>query len=145
MKKVYLTGYENEDIKDFLQKLKNSHITTLIDIREKPLSRKAGFSKNQLRELLEKENIKYFHMKELGSPSLMRSKLRGSGDYLPFFKAYRTYLTQNNQVIEDLTNIIYANGNSALMCYERNSDLCHRSIVANELIKTDQNFKIIPL
>ena len=43
MKKIYLTGYEAETIEEFLKKLKDNKVTTVIDIREKPLSRKNGF------------------------------------------------------------------------------------------------------
>ena len=76
MKKLFLTGYEKETIEEFLDKLKKENITTVIDIRETPLSRKNGFSKNLLSKLLEKKGINYFHFQDLGSPKELRDKLK---------------------------------------------------------------------
>ena len=61
MPSLFLTGYENETIEEFLKKLQSEGITTVIDVREIPLSRKYGFSKKQLIEQLDTLGIKYFH------------------------------------------------------------------------------------
>ncbi len=45
-------GYEGKDIQYFIALLKREGITALIDVREKPFSRKKGFSKNKLQEAL---------------------------------------------------------------------------------------------
>ena len=43
-------GYEGSTIGDFVAALRHASINVLIDVRELPLSRKKGFSKNQLAE-----------------------------------------------------------------------------------------------
>ena len=50
---VLTIGYEGWDIEEFVDRLKQFHISRLIDVREIPLSRKPGFSKTSLRERLE--------------------------------------------------------------------------------------------
>lgn len=145
MKKIYLTGYETETIEEFINKLKKANISTVIDIREKPLSRKNGFSKNILKKLLEKEGISYFHFEELGCPEVLRNKLREENNYLVFFQKYRKYIHHKPQLLKKLLKTIYENGRSTLLCFEKNYELCHRSIVASELIKCDPKLQVIPL
>ena len=81
MKKLFLTGYEKETIDKFLKKLEEANITTIIDIREKPLSRKNGFSKYTLEKLLKAKGISYFHFQDLGSPESLRTKLKEESNY----------------------------------------------------------------
>lgn len=144
MKKIYLTGYEKETIEEFLKKLKDAKITTVIDIREKPLSRKNGFSKNILKKILEKEEISYFHFEELGSPEVLRNRLKEENNYLAFFQKYREYIHRKPQLLNKLLKTIYNNGKSTLLCFEKDYELCHRSIVASELLKCDPNLQVIP-
>lgn len=145
MKTLYLTGYESETIKHFLNKLKKEKITTVLDVREKPLSRKNGFSKNILKKFLADYGISYFHFHDLGSPVELRYELKKDNDYLTFFNKYRKYLKSKPQLIKAALGTIYQNGRSVLLCYEKNYELCHRSILASELSIWDQNLRIIPL
>jgi len=145
MKKIYLTGYEAETIEELLKKLKDNKVTTVIDIREKPLSRKNGFSKNVLEKILKKEGISYFHFEKLGSPEVLRNKLKEENNYLNFFQKYRQYIHHKPQLLKKLLKTIYENGRSTLLCFEKDYELCHRSIVASELLKCDPKLQIIPL
>ena len=129
-------GYEGRKINEFVECLKEFKISRLIDVREKPLSRKPGFSKTALRERLEDENIEYIHVKALGSPSFIRKKLKSDSDYEYFFKAYGKYLTQNMEVIKYVYQFI-TNGINCIMCFERFPEKCHRSAVANKIIEYD--------
>ncbi|OGG11455.1 hypothetical protein A2Z00_05760 [Candidatus Gottesmanbacteria bacterium RBG_13_45_10] len=146
MPHLFLTGYEQETIEEFINKLKINHITTVIDIREIPLSRKNGFSKNRLAPILNANGIKYYHLPQFGSPSEIRNDLKsGRSDYLEFFKKYRKYIQGERSAFKDLFEIINNNGKTTLLCYEKDSDLCHRSILANEILKRDKNLTITPL
>jgi uncharacterized protein (DUF488 family) len=125
-------GYEGRNIDDFISCLKQYNTTCLIDVREIPISRKNGFSKRSLKGRLENENIKYIHIKALGTPSVIRKKLRADKDYNSFFNEYSKYLTNNIDIIRNLYNNIFE-GTSCLMCFERSHEKCHRSIVANKI------------
>ena len=41
--------------------------------------------------------------------------------------------------IDEILNSVNKGNNVALLCYEKNPDTCHRSIVANEIKKRDGN------
>jgi len=125
-------GYEGLKIDDFVVRLKQFNVSRLIDIREIPLSRKPGFSKDKLIERLKKEKIEYLHIKELGSPSDMRNKLKSNLDYMNFFEEYDKYLSQNIEIIEGVNQFI-SDGINCIMCFERFPDKCHRSVVASKI------------
>lgn len=146
MPSLFLTGYENETIEEFLQKLQEQGITIVIDVREIPLSRKYGFSKKQLMGKLQELGIKYFHFSQLGSPSAIRHALRnGDIDYLEFFKKYRNYVQHKKDVYQEVLDIILHNQKTSLLCFEEESDLCHRSILTSEILKLNHHIKVTPL
>lgn len=145
MPKLFLTGYERETLEEFLDKLEKANITTVIDVREIPLSRKNGFSKNNLKKTLEEKGIKYYHFPQLGSPSNIREELKMSGNYLEFFKAYRKHARSKLQAIRNVLNIIENKRHSALLCFERDCELCHRIILASELVKLNPHLQVTPI
>ncbi len=145
MPHLFLTGYEKETIEEFLDKLKREKINVVIDIREIPLSRKNGFSKNNLEKLLLSHGIRYLHYQELGSPSKIRNELKTTGDYLSFFKAYRIHAHKKSSILRSVLNIINANKHSALLCFEKECELCHRTIVASELLKLNPHLQVTPI
>ena len=49
---MYSLGYEGLDIDDFMSLLSGHGIETVVDVRELPLSRKPGFSKKALANVL---------------------------------------------------------------------------------------------
>jgi len=146
MKKLFLTGYEKETIESFIKKLKAQNITTVIDVREIPLSRKNGFSKKALSLLLRQNNIKYFHFPGLGSPLSLRKRLKETGDYLDFFEGYNRYVSRHADLINKVVKLVISNGeSSALLCFERESDLCHRSIIASKVLGQSRKISAIHL
>jgi len=146
MKQLFLIGYEKESLTQFVNKLEKNKVKIVFDVRKIPVSRKNGFSKNTLKNKLSKKNIHYYSFTELGSPTVLRKMLRRTSDYINFFKSYRKYLLNQNDSLNEIIELIINNENdSAILCYERNSDLCHRSIIASEILKMNQNIKIIPL
>ena len=71
---IYTIGYEGIDIDDFLYLLQNHNIETVVDIRELPLSRKQGFSKNILSNHLNLKGYEYIHIPQLGCPKPIRNQ-----------------------------------------------------------------------
>lgn len=135
---ILTIGYEGQQIDEFIARLKNRNVTRLIDVREIPLSRKKGFSKSALKQRLELENIEYVHLRSLGSPYEIRHKLKIDLDYGYFFEAYLKYLSQNRDAIVEVYRYI-ADGVNCIMCFERLSEKCHRSIVAEKIKEYDNN------
>jgi len=133
-KKLYLSGYEGESIEEFVIKLKRNKITHLADVRELPLSRKNGFSRNTLEDFLSKVGIKYTHIKSLGTPKYLRDELKQDGDYITFFNKYRTFIKNKHFELQKLINLTQSE-TVCIMCFEKDCELCHRTIVADEMLK----------
>ena len=144
MNKIYHVGYEKQEIDVFIKHLKKSKIQTLIDVRELPLSRKKGFSKNSLKNFLHNNDIDYVHIRQLGTPKKMRKDLKESGDYLDFFKKYRIYIKDKHTEIKKLVKMLKYK-TLCIMCFEKDSQLCHRSIVLDEVQKEIPKIKHIPM
>ncbi|MBI5190332.1 MAG: DUF488 domain-containing protein [Nitrospirae bacterium] len=139
---LFTIGYEGKEVSDFIYKLKSAGVEYLIDVREQPISRKKGFSKNVLAELLEKENIKYVHVKELGSPKEIRDQLKQDHNEEVFFKKFSEYMDTQRSVIERAYSYLME-GVCCLMCMERLHINCHRSVVADKIKEYDGNGLLI--
>jgi len=58
-RQIATIGYEGTTIDAFIETLQRASITVLIDVREVALSRKKGFSKNQLASALAESGIEF--------------------------------------------------------------------------------------
>ncbi|MBQ3736279.1 MAG: DUF488 family protein [Candidatus Methanomethylophilaceae archaeon] len=140
---VYTIGYEGTTIEKFVYKLKVHGIEQLIDVREIPLSRKKGFSKNSLKEHLTQAGIKYIHMPELGSPSDIRHRYKEGGSEYQFFMDYEEYIDRDCTKDVQLMDVYASRNISVLMCFERIYVHCHRKILAEKL--ADFGYKVVHL
>lgn len=130
MRQISTIGYEGASLDDFVGTLCLSGVTILLDVRERPMSRRRGFAKNALRMALENAGIRYVHDSRLGSPKPIRDELKyGGWNYAKFFREYEAHLADHQHLVETLAEEL--DGHVALMCYERNPQVCHRSAVAN--------------
>lgn len=126
-----------------MEKLLRFGISTVIDVRELPISRKPGFSKSKLSQFLEQFNIKYIHYKELGSPKRLREKLYKDTDYEGFFNEFEEYLKTQSGAVESLYWDTIVHEISCLMCLEQEPSVCHRKIVAKKIKEIDNNGMVI--
>lgn len=126
---ILTIGYEGLNIENFLALLRLGNVETVVDIRELPLSRKRGFSKNGLREILNANGFAYRHISQLGCPKAIRDQYRRDGDWERYTKDFKGYLAGQDEVIAQLTEMAEAS-HCALLCFEANYRMCHRSIVA---------------
>jgi len=138
---VYTTGYEGFEPPQFIEKLVIHGIRTIIDVREKPLSRKNGFRKSILYAYLKKNGINYYHLGELGSPSKIRYKLYADKNYVSFFSSYSRYLNTQGPTLNKLVKILETNPVCCLMCFEKDYKLCHRKILSEYLRSLDFEIK----
>ena len=135
---LYTIGYESKNVDDLISQLKSHDISTLVDVREIPISRKKGFSKAIFSEYLNKNGIEYIHLKRLGSPKNIRKELKQNKDYFSFFKKYLEYIKLHRSIINDLYKIILEK-DCCIMCYEDLPIKCHRKIICDEIEKIDGN------
>lgn len=135
-------GYEGTIPKEFFSTLKANDIQVLIDVRENPVSRKKGFSKNALRQSAEQNGIKYYHFPLLGSQREIRKEYRSNNNWIWFSNQYNTYLESQENEIERLFDVIWQE-NCCLMCFEADYTLCHRSLLIEHLQEESEQPLII--
>ena len=135
---AYTIGYEGWELEEFVARLREQRVKVLIDIREKPASRKPGFSKTPLRAALEEAGIEYVHVKALGSPSTIRYEYKNGGDKDTFFTAYRIYLKTQVAPLRTVLDAVREK-TCCLMCLEHHAMDCHRFAVSEMLEELDGN------
>lgn len=134
MNTIYTIGYEGTDIERFVQTLKVIGVEVLADVRALPLSRKKGFSKNSLREHLERAGIAYHSFQQLGDPKPGRDAAR-AGKFDEFRTIYTAHIETDiaQQRIADLAHLA-GQKITCMLCFERDPKTCHRTIVAEHLV-----------
>jgi len=133
MSVVFTIGYEGTNIDSFVETLKYVGIKRLADVRALPLSRKKGFSKNKLAERLAAAGIEYLPFRQLGDPKPGRDAAR-AGKYDQFRKIYSAHLaTEEARASLDKLMTVVAEQPTCLLCFERDPETCHRSMIAEEL------------
>jgi uncharacterized protein (DUF488 family) len=130
---ILTVGYEKREITEYVLQLTNANIEVLVDVRDRPLSRKKGFSKRSLSQAVEAAGIKYVHVQALGDPKPGRDAAR-AGHYGLFHQIFskhmQTHEAQNAlaELAKDTSGL-----KICLTCFERDHTCCHRSIVAERL------------
>jgi uncharacterized protein (DUF488 family) len=136
---LFTIGYEKLDQKQFMAHLSYHGVDVVADIRKLPVSRKKGFSKTVLGETLNHKGIDYFNYQALGAPKELRDELYKSGNYDRFFQKYENNISDKADHLADILSLINSGRKVALLCFERNPQICHRKIVAEEIRKLDGN------
>ena len=126
---VFTIGYEGLDIDDFMSLLAEHGVETVVDVRELPLSRKPGFSKKALANVLNLSGLEYIHMVDLGCPKTVRDRYRDDGNWKRYTDGFLKYLKTQDAAIAKLSDLVRSS-NCALLCYEADFNFCHRSMVA---------------
>jgi uncharacterized protein YeaO (DUF488 family) len=127
---MFTIGYEGLDIDSFLAVLARYEVETVVDVRELPLSRKPGFSKRALAGVLNSAGREYVHMVDLGCPKDVRDRYRLDGNWRRYTQGFLRHLDSQQHAISELTELASSSA-CALLCYEADSNFCHRSMVAN--------------
>jgi uncharacterized protein (DUF488 family) len=127
---VFTIGYEGLDIDTFMTLLAEHDIETVVDVRELPLSRKAGFSKKALANVLNLSGIEYAHMVALGCPKPVRDGYREDGNWKRYTQGFLAHLKTQGDAILELSDLVKSSS-AALLCYEADFNFCHRAMVAN--------------
>ena len=129
---LFTIGYEGADPAQFLARLQARGIKILVDLRELPLSRKAGFSKRALATALQANGIDYLHLRALGCPRWLRERYRRDHDWEHYSEDFGRHLATQAEALQGLMQIARAQP-TALMCFEARAERCHRSLVAAAL------------
>lgn len=126
---IYTVGYEGQELEGFLRRLRRAGVRLLVDVRDLPLSRKRGFSKTVLAEALGGAGIAYLHIRSLGCPKAIRAQYRADGDWKAYTAAFLKHLRMQSRAVDELASLCQQHP-TALLCFEADAQLCHRTYVA---------------
>ncbi|MCP4129812.1 MAG: DUF488 family protein [bacterium] len=144
---LFTLGYESRSIDEYVNCLVANNINLLCDVRKNARSMKYGFSKNQLKSVIEKLGIEYLHVPQLGIESDKRKPINGILDYEKLFAEYYTEI-YNKKIshVESLNEVVQTKKRVALTCFEFDYNKCHRYVLAKILSeRKNMNYKIINL
>lgn len=127
---IYSVGYERRTIHELITLLDQYQIVVLVDVRLNAISRKQGFSKTALRKALEDADIGYIHKRHLGNPKDNREDFR-QGSHSARQRYIEHLKNGASSAYQEIIEIAQAK-RTALLCYERNHDECHRSCILAE-------------
>ena len=136
MATIYTIGHSTRSLNELVEALQGYGITTLVDVRSFPMSRRLPhFNRESLECELPKHGIRYVWMKELGG---RRKKIRNDSPNAALrndsFRNYADYMMTDEfaQGIEQLVKIA-EQGKTAYMCAERVYFRCHRMLISDYL------------
>jgi uncharacterized protein (DUF488 family) len=130
---LFTFGYEGLDLSEFLDHLHRAKVQIVLDIRELPLSRKAGFSKRALAAALNDAGIEYEHIPALGCPKPIRQRYKEDGDWAQYTRDFKRHLRLQDAAITKVAATA-RKSSACLVCFEADYRVCHRSLVAESVI-----------
>ena len=126
---IYTVGYEGLALEEFLQRLQSAKVQIVVDIRDVPLSRNHGFSKTALAAAIGAAGLKYLHVRSLGCPKTIHDQYRADRNWEAYTVAFMNHLRKQADAVIELTTVCKGS-TAALLCYEADARLCHRTYVA---------------
>jgi uncharacterized protein (DUF488 family) len=136
--KLFTIGHSSRTFDDFLSLLREFKISTLVDIRRFPGSRKfPHFNRQSLEATLPASGIEYLWLEDLGGrrSGPDASKSLNPGLKSPGFRHYADYM-QTEQfclAVKSLLSVAAAKP-TAVMCAEKLFWKCHRRVLSDYLV-----------
>ena len=132
-RKLCTIGYEKALLEDVISTLAAARVATLIDVRDRPISRRPGFSKRQLAAAIEEAGMRYVHLQALGTPPEGRlAGRRREWDRFWGIVEEKLVRPEAELALQEAGEIAKATP-SCLLCYEADWQICHRRRVAEIL------------
>lgn len=133
MNPLFTIGYEKARLADVVATLRAAGVATLIDVRDRPQSRRPGFSKRQLAAGLEEAGIRYVGLRALGTPPEGREANR-KRQWDRFWGIVEEKLaTAEAELALHEAAATALEAPSCLLCYEADWRCCHRRRVGDIL------------
>ena len=138
---LFTIGYEKARLADVVATLLAAGVATLIDVRDRPISRRPGFSKRQLAAAVEEAGLRYVHLQPLGTPPEGRLASRRR-DWERFWGIVETRLASAEaELALHAAAETASQGAACLLCYEADWRCCHRRRVA-EILAARHGFSL---
>ena len=142
MPTIFTIGYQQATQAAVLAALREAGVELLADVRARPLSRKPGFSKTALAAAVEEVGIEYRHLRHVGTPPEGREAAR-KGDYATLREVYAGQL-ELPEALAHMAELreLALEKRTCLLCYCREADKCHRSLLIAALL---EDFEVVDL
>lgn len=127
---LFTIGYQGSSLERLVETLSAADVSVLVDTRETPTSRRPEFRPRSLEAALGEAGIGYVSATALGAPKALR-EIAGD-DWDGFANGYRERLALVREELERLLPLVRAE-RVCLLCFEADSDACHRSLLAHEI------------
>ncbi len=140
--RICTIGYERAAFADFAAELVDAGVTSVIDVRATPHSRRREFAFKHLGPELAEYGIGYESWPELGTPPEGRAAAK-RGDMAAFHRSFMDQLgTPAARAALDALLERAAGETPCLMCYERDPAHCHRSLIGERLLAEQPDLEI---
>lgn len=140
--RIYSVGYEGLTLDALIERLQQSKVATLVDVRLNASSRVRGYSKNQLRERLASVGIDYRHEPRLGNPPENRASFR-SGDGSSGRDVMRHRLTNGSRAALEEVVELARSKRIAVLCVERTPNRCHREVITEMAKELEPELEVL--
>jgi uncharacterized protein (DUF488 family) len=138
--RIYSLGYEGLTVAGLVERLQQSRVEELVDVRANPFSRRPGFSKKKLSESLAAAGITYRHEPLLGNA------FRDEEDFDAAMALMREHLGAGKPADAVARLVALADGRRiAVLCLENDQRRCHRQVVLDAALARDPSLEILPL
>lgn len=142
---IWTIGYESLRLEELVAELQAAGVRRLLDVRFRPQSRRAGFSKTRLGATLEEAGIAYENRRTLGTPPdirwLYRNRRVQEGA-----EQYREHLRETAAAeLDELAAGLDSAPATALLCFEAQAQECHRRQVTDALRERRPDLVVVDL
>lgn len=138
--RIYSVGYEGLTVAGLIERLQQSRVEELVDVRASPYSRRPGFSKKRLADSLSAAGIIYRHEPLLGNA------FRDVEDFGAAMELMRDHLAAGEPADAVDRLIASADGRRvAVLCLESDQRRCHRQVVLEAALAREPALDVLPL
>jgi len=134
---IFTIGHSTHPIDEFVELLKLNGVKEVVDVRSIPMSgHNPQFNTDTLKGSLQQVHIKYKHLKKLGGLRHSKKDSINLGWRNVSFRGFADYMAtpEFSEGLESLIKIASVK-ETAIMCAEAVPWRCHRSLIADALIK----------
>jgi uncharacterized protein (DUF488 family) len=145
MPRLWTIGYERLLPPQLVAELQAAGVQRVIDVRQRPQSRRPGMSKTRLGELLGAHGIAYEHRRALGTPPDLRHDFH-AGRIERARAAFREHVEATApDELAALAGELEHGPRTALLCLEEDAARCHRRVLCEALFERSPALEVIDL
>jgi uncharacterized protein (DUF488 family) len=142
---VWTIGYEKLRPEALAAELEAEGVERVLDVRERPQSRKPGMSKTRLGAMLAGHQIAYEHRRELGTPPDLRALYR-SNKVERAAAGFREHVEGTaRDALDRLAAEVARGPRTALLCLEEDPATCHRRVITDALRDRVPGLEVVDL